>query len=113
MLTTLAAPRVLRNYFDDEFHPPLPAMWLRWNTDAPALGERLWDLPEGVCITGPAPERFGIRVQRRADDSYSVRLLWNQTRLSWTGLKRVQLLTSSLSPLLSAVGTDLWYLLDQ
>lgn len=113
MVTTLPAPRVLRNYFDDDLDPHLPAMWLRWDCESSDLGERLWELPEGVCLTGPAPERFGIRIQRRADDSYAVRLLWNQTRLSWPSLKRVQLLTSALSPLLSAIGTDLWYLLDQ
>ena len=28
-------------------------------------------------------------------------------------LTRVQLLTSALAPLLGALGTDLWYLLDQ
>jgi hypothetical protein len=113
MVTTLPAPKVLRNYFDDEFEPQLPAMWLRWEAGSPDLGERLWELPEGVCVTGPAPERFGLRIQRRAADAYAVRLLWNQTRLSWSSLKRVQLLTSSLAPLLSAIGTDLWYLLDQ
>lgn len=113
MITTLAAPRVLRHYFDDEFHPPLPALWLRWDADPSDQGEKLWDLPEGVCLTGPAPERFGVRIQRRGADAYHVRLLWDQTRLCWPSLKRVQLLTSSLAPLLGAVGTDLWHLLEQ
>lgn len=113
MLTTLAAPRVLRHYYDDEFHPPLPAMWLRWDTDPSDLSDRLWDLPEGVCLTGAAPEHFGIRIQRRGADSYHVRLRWDQTRLSWPSLSRLQLLSSSLAPLLGAIGTDLWYLLEQ
>ncbi len=42
-----------------------------------------------------------------------MRVLWNQTCLSWAGLTRAQLLTSSLAPLLAAMGTDLWHLLDQ
>ena len=56
---------------------------------------------------------FGLTIQRRETDRYSVRLLWDRTCLSWNALTRVQLMTSALTPLLAAMGTDLWYLLDQ
>jgi hypothetical protein len=112
MLTTLPPPEVVRCYFDDGFAPRLPAMCLRW--DAAALGgERLWELPEGVTLHGPPPARFGVSIRRRGDDSYNVRLLWDRTCLTWDDLPRAQLLNCALAPLLGAMGTDLWYLLDQ
>lgn len=111
MVQALPTPEVVRCYFDDAFDPHLPAMHLRWGqTGRP---ERLWELPEGVCLVGPAPQRFGVNIQRQGPDSYSVRLLWDRTCLNWLSLTRVQLLTSALAPLLGALGTDLWYLLDQ
>jgi len=111
-METLPRPEVIRRYNDAECQPPLPAMRLRW--DARATGfDRLWDLPENVCMTGPAPERFGVSIERHGEDAYAVRVLWNQTHLSWPALKRVQLLTSSLAPLLAALGTDLWQLLAE
>jgi hypothetical protein len=103
---------VVRCYFDDGFAPRLPAMCLRWDTGALG-GERLWDLPEGVTLVGPPPERFGVSIRRCGSDSYNVRLLWDRTCLSWGDLPRAQILTSALAPLLGAMGTDLWYLLDQ
>src|SRR5262249_22945488 len=112
MLRTLPEPHVVRCYFDDGFQPRLPAMSLRWEEGSGA-SERLWELPDGFCLTGPPPEQFGITIQRRTADSYSVRLLWNQTGLSWPTLSRAELLTSCLAPLMSAMGTDLWQLLDQ
>ena len=110
MVQTLPQPDVLRCYFDDGFQPRLPAMSLRWEAGAQ---ERLWELPDNVCIAGPPPHRFGISIRRRAHDTYAVRLLWNQTGLSWPALTRAELLGSALSPLLGAMGTDLWHLLDQ
>ncbi|HKI38772.1 MAG TPA: hypothetical protein VKA46_43385 [Gemmataceae bacterium] len=112
MVRTLPAPEVLRCYFDDGFVPRLPAMCLRWDTEAMG-GERRWELPEGVTLVGPPPERFGVSIRRRGDDSYNVRLLWDRTCLTWEDLPRAQLLDSALAPLLGAMGTDLWYLLDQ
>jgi hypothetical protein len=70
-------------------------------------------LPEGVHFSGSPPAHFGIRIQRQAADSYAVRLLWDRTCLTWLDLTRDQLLSSDLDALLSALGTDLWYLLDQ
>ena len=112
-MKALAEPEVLKCYFDDTFQPHLPAMWLRWRGDPGGPAERLWYLPEGVCLMGPAPEHFGVNIHRRADDAYSVRLVWNKTRLSWPAVKRVELLTSALAPLLEAMGTSLRFLLDQ
>jgi hypothetical protein len=66
-----------------------------------------------VTLVGPPPERFGVSIRRRGEDSYSVRLLWDRTGLTWGDLPRRQILTSALAPLLGAMGTDLWYLLDQ
>lgn len=113
MLQALPEPEVVRCFFDDAFPPGLPAMCLRWDADAFAPRERLWELPDGVSLVGPPPERFGLVVQRRAANTYAVRLLWNHTGLSWTSLSREELLTSALPPLLGAMGTDLWCLLDQ
>lgn len=112
-MESLPAPEVLRCYLHTGFLPHLPAMRLRWDADAVGTAERLWYLPEDVCLTGPAPADFGVTIQRRGADAYSVRLLWNKTCMSWSELTRVQLLTSALAPLLRAMGTDLWYLLDQ
>jgi hypothetical protein len=110
MVQTLPEPEVLRCYFEDGFQPRLPAMSLHWEDGAQ---ERLWELPDNVCLAGPPPERFGITIQRRALDTYAVRLLWNQTGLNWPALTRAELLGSALAPLLGAMGTDLWHLLDQ
>ena len=33
-------------------------MCLRWHE---AEQERLWELPDNVCLVGPPPERFGRR----------------------------------------------------
>jgi hypothetical protein len=113
MVKTLQPPEVVRCYFDDGFAPRLPAMCLRWDAGGAMGGDRLWDLPEGVTLVGPPPERFGVSIRRCGEDSYSVRLLWDRTYLTWGDLPRAQLLTSALAPLLGAMGTDLWYLLDQ
>ncbi len=113
MVKALPTPEVLRCYFDDGFQPRLPAMCLRWGPDAMGEVERLWHLPEGVCLLGPAPQRFGISIRRGGSDTYVVRLLWDRTCLSWAALTRTDLLGSALAPLLAAMGTDLWFLLDQ
>lgn len=109
MTQTLPAPEVVRCYFDPTFDPHLPAMCLCWE-DAE---EGLWELPEGVRFSGQPPRQFGIRIQRRDEDSYAVHLLWDRTCLTWLDLTRGQLLASDLDALLAALGTDLWYLLDQ
>jgi len=113
MVQVLPAAEVLRCYFDDALEPHLPAMDLRWGAAEYCSSDQVWDLPEGVRLFGPAPRRFGISIQRLADDAYSVRLLWDRTCLIWLSLSRRQLFDCDLEPLLAALGTDLWYLLEQ
>jgi hypothetical protein len=110
MVELLPSPEIVRCFFDDAVHPHLPAMSLRWPEED---AERIWELPEGVAITGPAPTRFGVRICRLDEDTYGVTLLWDRTCLTWESLRRDELLNCDLYPLLAALGTDLWYLLDQ
>lgn len=88
-------------------------MLLRWEIDAPGLSHRDWHLPGGVTLQGAPPSRFGITVERQGTNSFRVRVLWNQLSLIWDRLSRNQINASSLSPILSALGTDLDYLLEQ
>jgi hypothetical protein len=112
-METLPRPEVLRRYTDNACQPPLPAMRLRWDPNVLGFGERLWYLPENICVSGSAPERFGVRIERQGDDAYAVQVLWNRTHLNWPELTRVQMLTSALAPLLAALGIDLWQLLAE
>jgi len=109
-MQTLPTPEVMRLSVEKEHHTSMTALWLRWNG---AGQERLWYLPKDVCLTGPAPERFGVTIQRRGLDDYAVRLMWNEMCLSWSSLQRVHLVSSALTPLLRALGQDLLKLLDQ
>jgi hypothetical protein len=109
----LPKPEVVSCFFEKSFEPHLPAMELCWDPDAPGVAERTWYLPDSVCLKGPAPYRFGITINRYGTDTYRVRVLWNRLCLTWDELNRVQIMTSSLALVLSALGTDLWYLLNQ
>jgi hypothetical protein len=109
----LPKPEVVRCFFEQSFDTPLAAMELRWDPDGHGVAERAWHLPDSVMLKGPAPERFGIMIHRHGADSYQVRVAWNRLCLSWDGLSRVQIMTSSLAIVLAALGTDLWYLLSQ
>src|ERR1700693_1189172 len=109
----LPRPDVLRCFFEDSFQPPLPAMVLRWAEDAPGVADRIWHLPDGVCMKGLAPTRLVITIDRHGENAYQVRVLWNGLCLSWERLSRVQIMASSLAPVLAALGTDLWDLLSQ
>lgn len=109
----LPAPEVIRCFFDTSMAPHLPAMELCWHADAPGSAERFWHLPRAVTIHGAAPTRFGVTVERTGDNSYTLRLLWNELALAWSDLTRTQIMTSSLSVILQALDTDLWHLLDQ
>jgi hypothetical protein len=113
MSRNLPKPEVIHCYFDDRFNPHLPAMNLRWSADPLTEFNQTWHLPGGVCLTGLPPEQFGISIHRGGEDSFVVRLLWNRTCFSWHHLSGEELLATSLLPLLEALGTDLWYLLDQ
>ena len=96
--------------FDNGFAPPLAVMRLQWPSPVVA---RSWSLPEQVVFRGAPPQRFGLRLQRRDFDSYSLCLLWDGCHVLWPALTRTQLLATDLTPLLAALGTDLAYLLDQ
>jgi hypothetical protein len=109
----LPKPDIVRCFFERSFEPPLSAMELRWDADAPGVAEHTWYLPDGVVLKGPAPRRFGVTIHRQSKNSYHVRVLWNRLSLSWDDLTRLQIMTSSLAVVLSALGTDLWYLLEQ
>ena len=111
MSQSLPTPTVLARSIDNSTGLPLSVFELRW--EEPAHTERLWDLPEGLCVVGPPPARFGVKIERTGPDSYSVRLLWERTALAWEGLGRVPLLTSALSPVLAALGCDFRSVLDQ
>jgi hypothetical protein len=113
MVQDLPIPEVIRCYFDEQFDPHLPAMYLQWGVANLDLLAQVWQLPDGVSLDGPPPQRFGISIQRIGDDAYAVRLLWNRICFVWMPVERLQLTESSLGPLLSALGTDLDYLLDQ
>ena len=86
-------------------------MQLRWRGDG--ASERVWHLPKGVTIVSAAPTRFGMAIERVGDDAFTLRLTWNEVHFSWSRLRRADVMTSSLSLVLHALGTDLWDLLQQ
>lgn len=111
-IDTPMPPEVVGCFFERAFDPPLWGLELRWPRETLAA-DRSWHLPDGMLLHGPVPTRFGITVHRLHADRYQVRLMWDGRCLQWNGLTRQALLSSSLSPLLAALGTDLAYLLDQ
>ena len=112
MARSLPAAEIVRKFIDEAFDPHSPVMALRW-PEAEGRAERLWELPEGLCVAGSAPARFGYSVRRHAADSYTVRVAWDRTVMSWTNLPRVEILGSCLGSLLAALGIDLWSVLEQ
>jgi hypothetical protein len=112
MARALPSAQIVRKYFDESFDRSTPVWVLRWD-EAPGEADRLWELPEGLCVVGPAPRRFGVRLKRHSEDGYAAYLQWDRSQLSWPSLSRVELLGCCLGPLLSAVGRDLWAMLDQ
>jgi hypothetical protein len=109
----LPKPKIQRCSVDPDANAPIPCMELQWDIDAPGVMERAWHLPDGVVLQGPAPKRFGIAIHRLGKDSYRVRVVWNHLSFNWDSLSRVRIMASSLKPLLAALGTDLWQLLEQ
>ena len=107
----LPKPEVERCSYDAEVG--MSAMELCWNVDAPGVTDRLWHLPDGMSLKGPAPQRFGVTVHRTGPNAYRVRVLWNRTCVSWEGLTRAQVMASSFALILASLGTDLWTLLNQ
>jgi hypothetical protein len=109
----LPKPEVVRCFSVRTFDLAPPAMELAWDVADGGACEHTWHLPDRVTLKGPPPERFGITIHRLGLDSYRVSVLWNALCLSWGDLTRLQIMTSSLAPILKALGTDLWYLLNQ
>src|SRR5262245_3766085 len=112
IMESLAEPKVLRSFCDATVAPKISALELRWPADA-ATAERIWHFPQGVSVHSPAPRCFGLAVERLGDDAFKVQLLWNQTGFAWNRLRRVDVMTSSLSLILKALGMDLWQLLQE
>jgi hypothetical protein len=113
MVQMLPAVEVVRRSVEGSLDISLPVLTLRWAQPTHSQSERLWELPEGVCMVGPGPERFGFSFRALDNGDFTVRLLWDRTTLHWPAVSRVELLASSLAPLMGAVGLDLWALLDQ
>jgi hypothetical protein len=111
MATALPTAEVVRKAIDETFDRYAPVWVLRWQDDGPA--QRLWELPEGLCVVGGPPGRLGLSIRPQASGTYAVRLLWERTLLSWPGLSRLELLGSCLSPMLAALGLDMWSMLEQ
>ncbi|MCI0683244.1 MAG: hypothetical protein L0Y71_14170 [Gemmataceae bacterium] len=109
----LPKPEIVRCFRDINLNGAIPAMELRWHAEAPGTVERAWHLPHGVTVHSAAPTRFGIAIERLGEDAYKVQLVWNRLTLAWHPLTRVQIMTSSLSLVLHALGTDMWHLLHQ
>jgi hypothetical protein len=110
MTQSLPSVEVIRKFIDTDFDPRSPVLVLDWSD---SHSERLWELPMGLCVVSAPPRQFALQARRHEVDSYAVRLRWDGTLLSWPALSRVELLGSCLSPLLSALGLDLWSLLEQ
>jgi hypothetical protein len=111
-MSDLPEPEMLGCFFDEGFSPSLPVMRLRWLSTS-FRRRRIWRLPAGLRITGPAPQRFGITIHRVSTNEYDVCLVWDATRLCLSAVARSSLTASSLPLFLRAMGTDLDYLLDQ
>ena len=112
-MESLPKPTIVESYLEHDCQPPLPVLRLQWDPDLLGMAERNWYFPRHMTLKGPAPERFGVAITRLATDSYSVRMLWNDMYMNWTGLTRVQLLTSALTPLLRVLDKDIWHFLNQ
>jgi hypothetical protein len=112
-MASLPKPEIVSCFFDESVEPHLSAMMLKWDAAAPEVSEAVWHMPDGVILKGSAPQRFGVTIQRQGPNTFRVRVLWNHLSLIWDRLTRRQIVASSLAPLLDALGTDLWYLLEQ
>lgn len=98
---------------DEPFQHELGVLHLKWNGSHRACHSRIWTLPLGSTIDGPAPDCFGIRILRIAGDQYSLHLIWNRTGFAWSDLTRDEIGRTSLRDILDSLGTDLNSLLDQ
>ncbi len=112
MARSLPAAEAVRKFIDEAFDPVAPVTFLRW-PGSEGQAERLWELPEGLCVAGQAPTCFGWRIRRTGVDAYTVRIVWNRTVLAWAGLPRMEILGSCLGAIMAAMGVELWSVLEQ
>ncbi|NBO92764.1 MAG: hypothetical protein EBV06_10720 [Planctomycetia bacterium] len=112
MARSLPTAEVVRKYIDEAFDTHSPVLVLRWPGDV-GQSERLWELPGGLCVAGFPPTRLGYVIRRTTVDTFAVRLVWDRTILSWSGVSRMELMATCLGSLLAAIRVDLWSLLEQ
>jgi hypothetical protein len=112
-MNDLPEPEVVHCSFEDGFPPRVAVMSLRWPEITGAAQVRLWHFPNDVRILSPLPERFGVQLLRHDVDLYCLFLLWDGLCLRWSSLTRAQILTGSVKPLLEALSTDIFHLLEQ
>jgi hypothetical protein len=108
----LPEPDLVSCLIIEQVQPHMMAMRLHWPDDL-ATRPQIWDLPAGKQQFGPAPECFGIVLHRVAFDGFELRLWWDGSYHSWPHLSRQAVIDSCLSRLLSALGSDLSFMLDQ
>jgi hypothetical protein len=108
----LSEPDLVSCLVIEEVQPHMLAMRLHWPDDD-TTGPQIWDLPGNVQQFGPAPDVFGIVLHRMAFDGFDLRLWWDGTHFSWPHLSRRTIEDSCLGRLLSALGSDLGFMLDQ
>lgn len=111
-LPPLPEPDLVSCLVIDAVQPHMLAMRLRWPDDE-STQPQIWDLPEGIQQFGPAPECFGIVLRRTEFNAYDLRLWWDGTYHTWTGLTRGAVESTCLYRLLSTLGSDLGFMLDQ
>src|SRR5262245_22687069 len=85
-MTAAPEAEVVRCFVDPGFSPPLCGMVIRWPTGDSEGEARQWELPGGLTLFRPAPERFGILTERWSADAYAVCLLWDSLNLRWPAL---------------------------
>jgi len=110
---TLPQPRITGCACERAFPSYLATLKLEWDDHDVASRQLTWSMPRDFLLSSPVPVRFGIRLVRLDLNSYSLYVIWNETRLAWDHLTRQQVARSSLPQLLAALGTDLEELLDQ
>ncbi|MFM7149425.1 MAG: hypothetical protein ACKO23_06245 [Gemmataceae bacterium] len=112
MRTALPHVEIVRRVTDPSFDAHVAVLQLCWADHGP-MTERLWDLPGGITLHGPPPARFAVHVRRLSQQTYAVRLLWEHASLGWAETTRSELLSSCLAQLMTAMGMDLWGMLEQ
>ena len=108
----LSEPDLVSCLVIEDVVPHMLAMRLQWPDDE-STGPQIWDLPGNLQQFGPAPDCFGIMLHRTAFDGYDLRLWWDGVHFSWPHLPRRVIEESCLGRLLTSLGSDLSFMLDQ